>query len=103
MRPRHRHYVHKPRYVLRVAVIMVAPVLVDAADPVLESTGYWFKMAILCFWYVNDDISIKQRGRNRAFLDKQTVRNGSDPSWRVVAPEIDKFGPLAVGNSSHPG
>jgi hypothetical protein len=60
---RNHHDVHEAAKHVEIAVMVIAPFLIDRADPVLQSSGNWFDVMVFCFRHVNDDVGIEQRRR----------------------------------------
>ena len=58
-RPRNHHDVHEPADHIEVAVVMIAPSLVDGADPVLQRAGDRFDVMVFRFGHVDDHVRIE--------------------------------------------
>src|ERR1051325_1024570 len=56
---RNSHDVHEAADHVEVAVMMIAPALIDSADPILECAGDWLDVMILRFRYIDDDVGIE--------------------------------------------
>src|SRR5581483_3623144 len=102
-RPRDGHEIDEALDHVLVAVVVLAPVTVDRAYPVLDRAADRLDVVVLGFRYVDDQVGIEQRGRQGNVLHHPPIRYRHDAVRYLVAAHVDQLGALALGDGRHAG